>query len=96
MKEIRPEYIFYFFSDKFNTTTPFINLYVTDTNWGRYDKLSIEQYGEPDYYWVIMIMDSRQTPWEMKYEYTLFLPSKIDLLRYMDYIDQYVIGRNNL
>mgnify|MGYP000062232589 FL=1 len=42
MKEIRPEYIFYFFSDKFNPTTPFINLYVNDTNWGRYDKLSIE------------------------------------------------------
>jgi hypothetical protein len=41
MKEIKPEYIFYFFSDKFNPTTEFIEVEITDSNWGRYDKLSM-------------------------------------------------------
>lgn len=94
MLEIKPEYIFYFFSDKFTPTNQFTEVTVTDKTWGRYDKISVDQYGESDYYWVIMLMDSKSTPWEMKYDYTLFTPQKIDIIRYMDYIDQYVIGRN--
>lgn len=84
------DYIFYFF-EFFEPKRPFKSIEVTQKNWGRYDSLSKEQYGDQNYFWIIQLFDSKDDFWEMKYDYNLLIPEKNDIDEYISYLNKYII-----
>lgn len=90
IKKNLQNYIFYFFSF-FKPKQKFFQVNIDQRSWGRYDILQKEQYGDEDYFWVIQLFDSKNDFWEMKYEYSLLLPTKFDVDEYVDYLQKYII-----
>lgn len=83
------QYIFYFFT-YFRPKDDFVELTIDGDQWGRYDIISKYQYGTDSLYWVLEILDIKENFWDMKYGYTIFIPTRSDVLGYIDFIDRFI------
>ncbi len=82
-------YIFYFFT-YFKPKSDFFQLYVDGNDWGRFDILSIKQYKTDKLYWVIQLFNPNNEFWNMKYNYSIFIPDKSDIERYIELINSLI------
>lgn len=84
-------YIFYFFTN-FRPKREFLLIKVTGREWGRYDVLSKRSYGTDKFYWVVQLLDTKENFWDMDYDYILYIPDKLDIIEYINFVEKNIIN----